>query len=355
MISKYITSLLLSLAMSVVVGSTLLAAFPEKAIANYLNVDANTDSTKNDEHTDLHKEKHTDKHVDEHTDEHEEKEGHVKLSEVLAKKAGIENIHADSGEIKQTITVYGKTVVEPSAISQIRAPFPGMITQLKVNIGDIVKAGEVIAEIESNDSLKRYTLTSPISGIVTTRHANIGELANEQVLLTIANYDQLWVELRLFPSQIKEVSKGQTVIISSANSSEEIQTESVIKHLLPGNFNRGNLNSGKSSQAFIVARVPLDNTKGQWSPDLLLSGSVVINQVKVPLVVDNRAIQIIEGEQVIFVKNEEGYETRLLTFGESDGLFTHVISGLESGEQYAVKNSYLLKADLEKSSASHHH
>ena len=54
---------------------------------------------------------------------------------------------------------------------------------------------------------------------------------------------------------------------------------------------------------------------------------------------------------------EEGnvYEIRPLELGRSDGHFTEVLGGLNAGDIYVVENSYLLKADLEKSGASHDH
>ena len=322
--NKYLSSFLI---LSLSLGGTLLATFS-----------TDTYASNKDEQLEQHGDEHQE---DGHGDEHGSEEGHIEISQESASKAGISSIAAHSGEIKQTINVYGKSVIDPSAISQIRARFPGIITKLKHNIGDSIKKGDVVAEVESSDSLKRYKITSPISGIVTSRHANPGELASEQALLTIANYDQLWVELQLFPSQRQGVSIGQEVSITSENA----QVISVIKHLLPGN----------SNQAFIIARVPLSNSQQKWFPGLLVSGSIVKNLMQVPLVVENRAIQVIEGKQVIFVKNENGFETRQLTLGQSDGEFTEVHSGLALGEQYVVENSYLLKADLGKSSASHAH
>lgn len=294
--------------------------------------------TKEEQHSNSHTDDHDEKKA--HGDEHGEKEGHVEITTTDAKNAGIINAIASVGQIKKIITVYGRSVVNPNAISQVSARFPGLITKLSVNIGDLVKAGENIAEVESSDSLKRYYITAPISGVVTARHANPGELANQQPLLTIENYDQLTVEYQVFPSQRRAIEKGQQVIVSSDFS----RTQSKISHLM-----------ANKNQPFITARVTIDNSNGLWTPGQMLTGSIVTSQVDVSVVIDNRAFQEIEGKKVIFVTNKGGYETRKLKIGQTDGQFSEVLSGLVTGDKYALINSYLLKADLGKAGASHAH
>ena len=73
------------------------------------------------------------------------------------------------------------------------------------------------------------------------------------------------------------------------------------------------------------------------------------------LLVENRALQGFRDWQVVFIKVGNVYEIRPLELGRSDGHFTEVLSGLNIGDTYVVENSYLLKADLEKSGASHDH
>lgn len=279
-------------------------------------------------------------HKSEHNDEHNEEEGHIEITKENAHKAGIINATAAAGQIKKTTTVYGQTVVDSSAISQMRARFPGLITKLTVNVGDMVTAGENIAQVESSDSLTRYNITAPISGVVTERHANAGELANQQPLLTVENYQQLWVEYKVFPSQRQAIKAGQQVTISSSVAA----TKSKVLHLM-----------ANKNQPFITARVPLDNREGVWAPGQLLTGSIVTQKVTVNLAIDNRAFQFVEGKNIIFVTNKGGYETRELILGQTDGQFSQVISGLKAGEQYALINSYLLKADLGKAGAAHAH
>jgi membrane fusion protein, heavy metal efflux system len=272
-------------------------------------------------------------------EEHEEEEGHaesVTIDPAMAKQAGITMAAASPGVIRDAITVYGRTVIDPQGISQIRARFPGLVVRIEPGIGDSVAAGDTIAEIESSESLNNYVIRAPINGIVTARNANPGETTGDQPLLILANYDQMWAELTVFPLNAARIRVGQEVILRT--NAQAIRSS--IAHILPG----------ASESPAVVARVPLDNRDGLWSPGLLVQADVVIGQADVALAVDNRAIQTFENVPVVFVKEGDIYEPRPVQLGRQDDALTEILGGLDPGDQYVVENSYLIKADLEKSS-----
>ena len=45
----------------------------------------------------------------------------------------------------------------------------------------------------------------------------------------------------------------------------------------------------------------------------------------------------------------------MLDLGRQDGEWIEVLDGIEIGTRYVTLNSYLVKADIEKSGASHDH
>lgn len=73
---------------------------------------------------------------------------------------------------------------------------------------------------------------------------------------------------------------------------------------------------------------------------MLLAGEVVLSQQTVAVRLDRRALQEMEGQQVIFVKNGEGFEKRVVTIGATDNRYAEVLSGLTAGEAYAVNKSF---------------
>lgn len=301
--------------------------------------DKHEDDHGHDQHEDEHGHKDEHGHDEHGHDEHEE--GKVHITPEQMQRSGIATQIAQAGDIKQTVTVYGRTVLPEAASSQVKARFAGLITQMKVNVGDRVKAGQVIAEVESNSSLKRYSIKAPISGMVVERNANAGEMANDNVLLSIIDDTRLWAEYQIFPAQMRSVAVGQQLLVTGTQQ----QADSKLEYLL----------SAPQGQLYQLARAPLDNTNGQWPLGSLVSGYVTLSKQAVGLMIDNLALQEMEGQQVVFVRTAEGFEKRVVELGLRDSQMTEVLSGLSAGEEYAVQKSFLLKADLEKSSAGHVH
>jgi membrane fusion protein, heavy metal efflux system len=268
-------------------------------------------------------------------------EGRLELAPALAAELHVETAIAGPGTLHQSILLYGKTTPDPQGVSHVTARYPGLIRSISADLGQRVAAGDALAVIEANESLQRYTITAPIDGLVIQRHANPGEFAGEQPLLTIADYSNVWVDLDVFPGDARTIQPGQTVTIRMG----DLSAESSILYLNPG--------AGDSPN--VVARVPLSNPQAQWTPGLLVEGDVLVAETSVPLLIENRALQTFRDWQVVFIKVGSTYEIRPLELGRTDGTYTEVLGGLEAGAEYVVINSYLLKADLEKSGAAHDH
>lgn len=268
-------------------------------------------------------------------------EGRLQMSDALAQQLNVTTAIAAAGTLHQSILLYGKTVPDPQGVSHVTARFAGLIRSIDADLGQHVNAGDRLIVIEANNSLQPYTITAPIAGIVIQRHANPGEYAGDQPLLTIADYSRVWVDLDVFPGDARAITAGQPVQIRMSGQT----ASSSILYLNPGAGDTPN----------VIARVPLENPDGLWTPGLLVEGDVGVGDIPVSLMIDNLALQTFRDWQVVFIKVGDSYEIRPLTLGRTDGRFTEVLAGLEPGAQYVIVNSYLLKADLEKSGASHDH
>jgi membrane fusion protein, heavy metal efflux system len=268
-------------------------------------------------------------------------EGRVQLSAGIAKQSGLTTAKASAGNIEQRIKLYGQLGADPDQVRQLKARFPGVIRSVKANIGAHVKTGETLATVEANDSLRSYNITSPITGTVIARTANEGEMTSDQPLFTVANYSNLTVSLPVFPRDANRVQQGQPLVVKSG-----VQTaKTVVSAITP---------AGDGLPTF-TARAVLANEDNRWSTGTWVEAYITAAEITVPLMVDNRALQSFGDEQVVFIQVGDVYEVRPLEVGKTDGEFTEVVAGLNVGDSYVVNNSYLLKADLEKSEAGHEH
>jgi len=301
-------------------------------------------------HEDEHEGEHQDEHADEHADEHGDEANHTEelsteISAAMAQQVGIKTLKVARQSLHQTIPVYGNLSTSPEQLSHVRARYSGLIQAVEFTIGDQVNKGDLLAKVESNESLKTYNILAPITGTIIQRHANTGEITQDQVLFSIANFDTLWAEFRVFPSQQALVSQGQSVFIEQdgpASSSPTIT--STIQHVIPA-----------LNKPYQLARVTFDNRTQGLMPGLMVEGKIVIGEFKVDQAVEKQAIQAMGKESGVFVKNGDQYVFTPLELGRSDERFREVLSGLSAKQEYVSVNSYLIKADIEKSAAEHAH
>jgi cobalt-zinc-cadmium efflux system membrane fusion protein len=104
-----------------------------------------------------------------------------------------------------------------------------------------------------------------------------------------------------------------------------------------------------------TARIALDNAQGEWTPGLFVEGTVKVGETVVPLAVKRSGLQGFRDFTVVFAQIGETYEVRMLELGRQDETYVEVLGGIEAGADYVAENSYLIKADIEKSGASHDH
>ena len=99
----------------------------------------------------------------------------------------------------------------------------------------------------------------------------------------------------------------------------------------------------------------LENTQQNWLVGLPVAIDLVAEEVSVPISVSVEAIQTTRFGEVVFGRYGEYFEARPLQLGRRDSKNVEVLSGLNAGEQYAAGNSFIVKAELGKSGATHDH
>lgn len=271
-------------------------------------------------------------------------EGRTTIPAAVAKDAGVVVENAGPAVIRETVRLMGAVALDRNRHAQIKARFPGLVRAVPVEQGQRVRRGQTLVVVEGNDSLRTYPVTAPFDGVVLVRSTNVGDVANDNTLMEIANLDTVWIELQAIGTDASKLAVGQEVRIQSATG-DEAAVVTTIQTLLPL------ATRGQS----VVARASIPNPAGQWRPGMTVVADVTLASHQVALAVKESGLQRYRDFTVVFAQFGDSYEVRMLALGERDGEWVEVLDGLKPGTSYVTEQSYLIRADIEKSGASHDH
>ena len=191
----------------------------------------------------------------------------------------------------------------------------------------------------------QYELRSPLRGMIIQKHLTTGEaVKNDDDVFLLADFSDVWVNIAIPAVDLKYVKLGQTIIVKDENLG--IETKGTLTYLDPI--------IDKKSRT-LTGRVVIANPQKQWRPGAFVTLELIIAERLVPLAVPVESIQTIRDWAVVFVKYGNFFEARPLKLGENDGYWVEVLQGLSVWELYVAQNSFVVKAEIEKSSAVHDH
>lgn len=348
---------------------------------------------------------------------YEQDEARITMTEEQIKKNAVEVRQAAPARIKNTLYLTGEVGLNEDRTVHIVPRLPGMVESVHVNAGGKVKKGQLLVVISSQalsdqrsewltaqkrvllarnsynrektlweekisaeqdylhaqhalqeanialrnaqqklaalghglekqkGNLTRYEIRAPIDGIITQKHVSVGEALKEDTnIFVIADTSSVWIEALVPAKDLPLIKIGQKIVIKSISSPMEDQ--GVISYI-------GHVLNEQSRSAKV--RMVLPNKQEKWHAGLPVNAEVIVDEIEVPIAVSIEGLQTIRDWNVVFGRYGDFFEARPLVLGRRDDRFVEVLKGLNIGEKYASKNSFLIKADLEKSGASHDH
>lgn len=360
---------------------------------------------------------HESEHGEEEAEDHgEEGEGFVKLDEAQMTAAGIKLTEVGPGKLAKEVAVPAKIVAAADRMAQIVPKVSGVVTEARKNLGDTVEKGEILALIESremaeavadflaakrgeelarttfnrekglwekkitaeqdylnaknvhqeaqirldlakqklqalghdgkivgNSNARFHELKSPLAGRVISRELTLGEYVDTtHTAFTVADLSVVWVEIAIAPSDLPFVQEGQTANIVGSGGKAEGKLIFVSPAIDP---------ETRAAKAIIE----LQNVDGKWRPGEFANAAISTSAQDVDFIVPKEAIQNIEGQNVVFVQTDKGFEKRTVTLGREDSNHVEILSGLEFGDSVAISSTFTLKAEFGKAEAEHAH
>lgn len=188
------------------------------------------------------------------------------------------------------------------------------------------------------------TLRAPLSGIVVTRNAVVGQpVSAAEVLCEIAELSELWFLGRVFEKDLGKLK---------LNAATEVQLNAYPQQRFNGVVEYIGRQVDPVART-VTARIRLTNRD-----DLLRVGlfgtayvSTTGSQAREPsLVVPRSALTEVGGKQVVFVRQaDKDYELHEVTLGDSAAGKVAVIAGLREAEQVVIEGVFTLKSAVLKS------
>lgn len=345
----------------------------------------------------------------------EEEEGALVLNEQQIQAAGIQLAKAQPRQISTLLSLPGEVRFDEDRTSHIVPRAAGVVESVKVNLGQKVKQGELLAVIASQQIsdqrselaaserrvelarttfqrerqlwqdkisaeqdylLARQTLQEAEIALNNARQ-KMNALSGSAVLAGGNRY-----ELRApFAGVVVEKHLGVGEVVSETSAAFTLSDLSqvwVTFGVFPKDLNKvqvgkpvkvsstemgtdvmgtvayvGNLLGEQTRTATV--RVSVANPDDSWRPGLFVAVQVATDTYSAAVTVPVEAIQTVEDKPSLFVRTAEGFITRHVELGVSENGFVEVRQGLEGGAQVATVGSFVLKSELGKASAEHAH
>ncbi|HEY0290606.1 MAG TPA: efflux RND transporter periplasmic adaptor subunit [Pseudomonas sp.] len=354
-------------------------------------------------------------HGSDASDESHAQEGKLALSAEQISAAGIELVVAVPREMSTSVTFPGEIRFDEDRTTHVVPRVSGIVEEVKVDLGQAVKRGQVLAVIASQQiSDQRSELNAAqrrleLARLTMQREKKLWEdkiSAEQDYLLARQAYQEADISFAngrqklsaigasLNPSagnRYELIAPFNSVVIEKHLAIGEVVNESSSAFTLsdlsrvwatfgvtPKDLNKvvvgravtvsapdldaqvegrisyvGSL-LGEQTRAAAV-RVVLANPEGAWRPGLFVSVDVTADKANAAVSLPESAIQSIEDKTSVFVRDAEGFELRPVKVGRRDGGYVEIVQGLAVGTQVAAAGSFILKSELGKGSAEHSH
>lgn len=281
-----------------------------------------------------------------HGDEHGEDDAEPgAIADSTLAVAGITIDTVGPSTLAQVISLPGRIRNDPALTFIATARFPGVLRSFGLKAGAKVKAGDLVARIESDATLEAYEVRAPRAGTVLHTEATEGQVvAAGQILAEIADLGAVLAELKVGSGEFTRLRVGQPVTVTMHG--DEVGKRANVTALLP---------QVDPATQMRTVQVKLDNSRGVYGEGLFVQGLVETGRFAAALTVPLASLQTSKGKSVVYVREGERFEERLVTTGRKDGARIEVMSGLKRGERVAAVGSFVVKADLGKSEAEHAH
>lgn len=266
----------------------------------------------------------------------------VKLGEESLRLANLEVAPVSRGHLSMTLRSPGRISVNVNRTAKVTSTLEGRVSKMNYDIGAEVRAGDVMALVDSPELLNRaLELRAPVGGRVIERHGTVGEAVDRaKELYTISDLSALWAVAEIRERDVSLVHVGQEATLRVLAYPRDTFSAKVtlVGHEI------------EEKTRTLEVRLQLDNAGGKLKPGMFADVEIVTDVLGDVLVIPDEALQTLEEEQVVFIAVDRNtFGKRSVTVGREQNGRTEIVDGLREGERLVTRGSFLLKSELLKS------
>lgn len=195
-----------------------------------------------------------------------------------------------------------------------------------------------VKEIAENHKISpAMVLHSPINGKVVTSSAVIGAMVDQsKEILTIVDPKLLWVDAEIYEKDLAKARIGQEV---------EVRVPAFLAERFTGKVCYI-ADVVQEETRTITVRTEVDNREERLKPGMFADVSLFFARNGPVLAVPVSAILEDRDEQVVFVREKDGFARREIETGPSNGAYRQVVKGLQEGEEVVIEGNHQLRSKL---------
>jgi len=186
----------------------------------------------------------------------------------------------------------------------------------------------------------RYTIRAPIDGVIVSKDAAKGELVDpSQVIVTVADTSDVWINLDIYQQQIASIALGARV---------DVTTPAYPNVVFGGTISYLSAYVDDATHT-LKARVQVDNSNGLLKSGLVAKCVVHAVDHDAAIEVPKEAILDDGGKTwaIIKKKGEPGrYVRREVTLGLRTDTVVHVARGLDPGDEVVVEGNLFIHTSI---------
>jgi membrane fusion protein, heavy metal efflux system len=317
---------------------------------NHTEEDAHSDCdhSKEEHPQEKHKEEEEDHSDHGHSDEvpcSGDEEIVVELTDQAMKLADVKLEKVKRSKIATTLELPGEIAFNDDNVAHITPRYAGIAKEVHTQLGKKVNRGDVLAVIESNESLSHYNVIAPIDGHIIEKNITNGEfLSEEDDIYVIADLETVWVNCDVYPKNGQQIKVGQKIKIKAVGTN--LETEGRITYVAP-------VYNGSTRSA--IARAVISSQNMKWKPGMFVYASIEISSDKEVLTVSKNSVQVLDEKSVVFIpdgKNE--FIPNEVTLGINDEENVEIISGISADDLYVSNGAFEIKAKIVTESLGEH-